>query len=244
MKCEKSVWETSERWQKLGQYVWNQREWRESERKREMEKVWEEEGGQQRCGDGRRRRGRDEPPVLSCQCFLCRWGRRSAKSLSPTHTDTHASLYNGCFTLVPERERVRQREGDMVRRRKKERHGGEGGWVLEKERKKETAMRNREKGAGGKCLWDWGSADQTDRETDISIKSLYQSGEETDETVWEQYDAAIGLIDLKPNRIKQWRAAAPSPIPHGRLSLSIRRCMSAPLTVIYQEWFIYGIYLN
>lgn len=58
------------------------------------------------------------PPMLSCRCFLCRWGRRSAKSLSPTHTDTHASLYNRCFTLVPERERLTQREGDMVRRRK------------------------------------------------------------------------------------------------------------------------------
>lgn len=64
-------------------------------------------------------RGRDEPPVLSCQCFLCRWGRRSAKSLYPTHTDTHASLYNGCFTLVPEREGLRQR-GDMVRRRNRD----------------------------------------------------------------------------------------------------------------------------
>ena len=29
---------------------------------------------------------------------------------SPTHTDTHASLYNGCFTLVPERERLRESE--------------------------------------------------------------------------------------------------------------------------------------
>lgn len=72
--------------------------------------------------------------MLSCQCFLCRWGRRSAKSLSPTHTDTHASLYNGCFTLVPERERLRQREGDMVRRRKRD--TGEGGY----REKKETAM--------------------------------------------------------------------------------------------------------
>lgn len=31
---------------------------------------------------------------------------------SPTHTDTHASLYNGCFTLVPERERLRESEGE------------------------------------------------------------------------------------------------------------------------------------
>lgn len=62
--------------------------------------------------------------------------------LSPTHTDTHASLYNGCFTLVPERERPRQREGDMVRRRKGD--VGEGGYW----KKKETAMRYRgEKGA-------------------------------------------------------------------------------------------------
>lgn len=86
------------------------------------------------------------PPVLSCQCFLCRWGRRSAKSLSPTHTDTHASLYNGCFTLVPERERLRQREGDMVRRRKRDM--GEGGYW----KKKETAMRYRENGAEENAL--------------------------------------------------------------------------------------------
>lgn len=84
--------------------------------------------------------------MLSCQCFLCRWGRRSAKSLSPTHTDTHASLYNGCFTLVPERERLRQREGDMVRRRKRDM--GEGGYW----KKKETAIRYREKGAGENAL--------------------------------------------------------------------------------------------
>lgn len=70
--------------------------------------------------------------VLSCQCFLCRWGGSGAKSfsLSPTHTDTHASLYNGCFTLVPEREREiemeeRGRGRDMVRRR--EREGGTRG---------------------------------------------------------------------------------------------------------------------
>lgn len=68
--------------------------------------------------------------MLSCQCFLCRWGKRSAKSLSPTHTDTHASLYNGCFTLVPERERLRRGvHGEET----KERHGG-GVGILEKER--------------------------------------------------------------------------------------------------------------
>lgn len=30
--------------------------------------------------------------------------------LSPTHTNTHASLYNGCFTLVPEKNQGRDRE--------------------------------------------------------------------------------------------------------------------------------------
>lgn len=43
----------------------------------------------------------------------------------------------------------------------------------------------------------------TETETEASIKSLDQSRQETDETVWEQYEAAIGLIDLKPNRIKE-----------------------------------------
>lgn len=130
--------------------------------------------------------------MLSCQCFLCRWGGRSAKSLSPTHTDTHASLYNGCFTLVPGRERLRPREGDMVRRRKRD--IGEGGsW-----KKKGTAMRYwREK-----RLPDEGGGGKMERQTETPIKSLNQSGEEADETVWEQYDPAIGLIDLKPNRIK------------------------------------------
>lgn len=119
--------------------------------------------------------GEMSPQCLSCQCFLCRWGRRSAKSLSPTHTDTHASLYNGCFTLVPERERLRQREGDMVRRRKRDM--GEGGYW----KKKETAMRYREKElkkmpqrlrqwSRGKCSREMDT--QTDRRTDGNIHQV------------------------------------------------------------------------
>lgn len=149
MKCENSIRETIECWEKVGQYVRNNREWREgegeSERWRRCERRREVSRDVEMGGGGG---GGDEPPVLSCQCFLCRWGRRSAKSLSPTHTDTHASLYNGCFTLVPERDRLRQREGDMVRRRKGDM--GEGGYW----KKKGTAMRYREKGSWRKCLRD------------------------------------------------------------------------------------------
>ena len=57
--------------------------------------------------------------------------------------------------------------------------------------------------------WSRGSR-QTDRQTETAIKPLDQSREETDETVWEQYDAAIGLIDPKPNRIKERRGTARS----------------------------------
>lgn len=115
--------------------------WKRCERRRE--------GGQQRCGTGRRRNegGRDEPPVLSCQCFLCRWGRRSAKSLYPTHTDTHASLYNGCFTLVPEREGLRQR-GDMVRRRNRDM---EVGGYTEKERNRYDIQKRELREMLGRC---------------------------------------------------------------------------------------------
>lgn len=209
-----------------------------------MEKVWEEEGGQQRCGTGRRRRegGREgamSPLVLSCQCFLCRWGRRSAKSLYPTHTDTHASLYNGCFTLMPGREGLRQR-GDMVRRRNRDM---EVGGYTEKERNRYDIQKRELRKMLGRC-WrpSWCSVAGKWKE---ASESLDQSREETDETVWEQYEAAIGLIDLSPERIKGWHISAsstpPFPVP---LWLSIRRCMNVSLTKIYQEWFIDGIYLN
>lgn len=46
--------------------------------------------------------------------------------------------------------------------------------------------------------------------TETSIKSLEQSGKEIGETVWEQYDAAIGLIDLKPSSIKERKDTARS----------------------------------
>lgn len=79
--------------EKLGQYVLNNREWRgegerwrRCERRREVSRDVEMGGG---VGGG----GRDEPPVLSCQCFLCRWGRRSAKSLL-SHSHRHP-----CITL-------------------------------------------------------------------------------------------------------------------------------------------------
>lgn len=148
--------------------------------------------------------GRDEPPVLSCQCFLCRWGRRSAKSLYPTHTDTHALLYNGCFTLVPEREGLRQK-GDMVRRRNREMK--QGGYTEKERNRYDIQKRELRKMLGRCCGPRWCSIAGKWRE---ASKSLDQSREETDETVWEQYEAAIGLIDLSPERIKGWHISASS----------------------------------
>lgn len=77
-------------------------------------------------------------------------------SLSPTHTDTHASLYNGCFTLVPGRETEREREmeergrgRDMVRRREWEGETRGCGREVRWSKKKETAIRQEEEGGGG-----------------------------------------------------------------------------------------------
>lgn len=173
---------------------------RRCERRREVSRDVE-------LGVGGREGGRDEPPVLSCQCFLCRWGRRSAKSLYPTHTDTHASLYNGCFTLVPEREGLRQR-GDMVRRRNRDM---EVGGNTEKERNRYDIQKRELRKMLGRCWWpSWCSVAGNWKE---AFEPLDQSGEETDETVWEQYEPAIGLIDLSPERIKGWHIPASS-IPH------------------------------
>ena len=153
------------------------------------------------------------------------------------------------YTGARERKTEGERGGDMVRRRKRDM--GEGG-ELEKERNcyeeqgKTGAEENASEIKAAKVEAGNLAEKRIGRQTDTSIKSLDQSREETDETVWEQYDAAIGLIDLKPNMIKERRGTAGScshrsPIP---LSLSIRRCMNAPLTKIYQKWFMEGIYLN
>lgn len=109
-------------------------------------------------------------------------------------------LYTGARERKTEAERGRHGEKTKGRRG--------GGWVLEKERNcyevqgekelKKMPQRLRRR-SQGKCS----RKKQIDRQTETSIKSLDQSREETDETVWKQYDAAIGLIDLKSNRIKK-----------------------------------------
>lgn len=101
-------------------------------------------------------------------------------------------LYTGARESKADTERGRHGEKTKVR------HGG--GWVLEKER---NCYVIQGKGSLRKCFKDPGSgvnasiaSKWTDRQTESSIKSLNQSREETDETVWEQYVGAIGLTDL------------------------------------------------
>lgn len=159
MKCENSVRETRVVLQKLGQCVeqqgirregwgrergrWRRCEGRRGTRRREVRRDVEMGGG------GGREGGEMSPQCSAVSASSAGGaGRVPSLPLSPTHTDTHASLYNGCFTLVPERERARQRErvseqGRHGEKTQRERH--EGGWE-----KKETAMRYREK----KSLWD------------------------------------------------------------------------------------------
>ncbi len=155
-------------------------------------------------------------------------------------------LYTGA------RERKTKAERGRHGGKTKGRHGG--GWALEKERNCYEVQGEKELEKMPQRLRQWSQGKcsremdrQTYRQTANSIKSLDQSGEETDETVWKQYDAAIGLIDPKPNRIKERGGTAGSCShrhPPPRLSLSIRWCMNVPLTKIYQEWFIDGVYLN
>lgn len=121
-------------------------------------------------------------------------------------------LYTGARERKAETERGRHGE------KTKERHWGRVGggkrknllWGTGKTKLKKMLWRLR-RHSQCKCNREISrQADkQTGRQADTtSIKSLDQSREETDETVWEQCDAAIGLIDLQPNSIKEWRDPA------------------------------------
>ena len=99
--------------EKLGQYVWNNRErrgegerWRRCERRREVSRDVEMGGG----GGGGGGWGEMSPQCSAVSASSAGGAGGVPSPYSPTHTDTHASLYNGCFTLVPERERLRESE--------------------------------------------------------------------------------------------------------------------------------------
>lgn len=88
--------------------------------------------------------GGEMSPLCSAVSASSAGGAGGVPSPSPTHTDTHASLYNGCFTLVPGRERVKQRRrhGEKT----KGRHGGGSCSEKKKERKCYEERGNRAEG--------------------------------------------------------------------------------------------------
>lgn len=83
--------------------------------------------------------GGNEPPVLSCQCFLCRWGRRSAKSLSLplTQTPMHRFIMDALHWCQRKTKAEIGRHVEKMKESKRERCGG--AW-----KKNETAMKIRE----------------------------------------------------------------------------------------------------